>query len=121
RRFSGSFSTNAGVTREDCRYVADVTIRRCMALMSHPVRMNSVASQSSSSGLLGGSPWDPKSSELLTKPVPKYICQYRLTVTRAVNGLAGLTSQRASVSRFAGASLGRGGSAEGTPAVTFSP
>ena len=53
RRFSGSFSSSSGVTREDCRYVADVTISRCIALTSQPVRMNSVASQSSSSGCDG--------------------------------------------------------------------
>ena len=35
---------------DDWRYVADVTINRCIAFMSHPVATNSVASQSSNSG-----------------------------------------------------------------------
>ena len=87
------------VTRDDCRYVALVTISRSMALTSQPERTNSVASQSSSSGWLGGSPWAPKSSTVFTSPVPKSICQSRLTATRAVSGLAGSTSQRARPSR----------------------
>ena len=40
----------AGVTRDAWRYVAEVTISRCIALMSQFVRTSSVASQSSSSG-----------------------------------------------------------------------
>ena len=36
---------------------------------------NSVASQSSSSGLGGRSPWTPKSSTVLTRPTPKNCCQ----------------------------------------------
>ena len=42
---------------------------------SQPVRINSVASQSSSSGWDGVSPCEPKSSTVLTIPTPKYICQ----------------------------------------------
>ena len=56
--------------------------------MSQPERMNSTASQSSSSGWLGGSPCAPKSSTVFTRPVPKSICQSRLTATRAVSGFA---------------------------------
>ena len=46
-------------------------------------------------GMRGGSPCAPKSSDVLTSPVPKSICQKRLTVTRAVSGWSGLTSQLA--------------------------
>ena len=49
-----------------------------------------MASQSSSSGWLGHSPCAPKSSTVLTRPVPKNICQERLTATRAVSGCAGV-------------------------------
>ena len=59
--------------------------------------MNSVASQSSRSGCDGGSPRKPKLSEVVTKPVPKYSCQIRLTVTRAVSGFSGEPIQRAKV------------------------
>ncbi len=100
-------SSPRACTRDDCRYVALVTIRRSIALTSQPDRTNSVASQSSSSGWLGGSPWAPKSSTVFTSPVPKSICQSRLTATRAVSGLAGSTSQRASASRSAFAACGR--------------
>src|SRR6266852_535558 len=48
--------------------------------------MNSQASQSSSSGWEGGSLCMPKSSGVLTMPCPKYVCQRRLTITRAVVG-----------------------------------
>jgi len=44
-----------------------------------------------------------------------------LTVTRAVSGLAGSTSQRASARRLGGASFGSGCRFAGTPAVTCSP
>ena len=53
-----------------------------MPLMSQPVRMNSAASQSSSSGCEGDSPCEPKSSTVLTRPMPKNICRKRFTVTR---------------------------------------
>ena len=51
--------------------------RSAAAWPSRPsrVRTNSVASQSSSSGWLGASPCEPKSSDVLTRPVPKYDCQ----------------------------------------------
>ena len=87
---------------------------RCMALTFHPVRTNSVASQSSSSGLLGCSPCDPKSSEVLTMPVPKYSCQKWFTATRAVSGLLGSTIHFARPSRFIGAPGAMGGRKAGT-------
>ena len=49
---------------------------------------------------MGGSPWAPKSSSVFTNPVPKNICQSRLTVTRAESGLILETSQRARASRL---------------------
>jgi len=38
----------------------------------------------------------PKSFEDATKPSPKWNCQIRLTMTRAVSGFSRLVSQRAS-------------------------
>ena len=48
--------------------------------------MNSQASQSSNSGCDGVSLCVPRSSLMLTNPVPKYACQTRLTNARAVVG-----------------------------------
>ncbi len=56
---------------------------------SQPSSRNWTASQSSSSGWLGGSPCEPKSSAVLTMPVPKTWSQNRLTATRAVSGWFG--------------------------------
>src|SRR6476469_404738 len=91
------------------------------AFTFQPVRTNSVASQSSNSGCDGASPCDPKSSVVLTIPVLKYICQNRFTVTRAVNGFDGLTSQRARPSRFGGYPAGDDASPAGSTGVTTSP
>ena len=44
------------------------------------MRTSSVASQSSSSGCDGGSPWTPKFSAVFTSPRPKWCCQIRLTL-----------------------------------------
>ena len=49
---------------------------------------NSTASQSSSSGCDGGSPILPKLLGVRTMPSPKWCCQRRLTITRAVSGLS---------------------------------
>src|SRR5258705_1554879 len=57
--------------------------------------MNSSASQSSSSGCVGWEPANPKSLSLSTRPLPKYVCHIRFTVTRAVRGLDGSTSHLA--------------------------
>ena len=58
--------------------------------MSQPLSRKSTASQSSSSGWLGHSPWAPKSAVVRTMPVPKNICQRRFTATRAVSGFSGI-------------------------------
>ena len=77
----------------------------------HPARTNSVASQSSSSGCVGGSPCVPKSSLVSTMPRPKNCSQTRLTVTRAVSGLSSLDAASArGRGGSAGASSGSGGS-----------
>ena len=60
----------AGVILEDCRYAAEVTSRRIIALMSQPVRTNSVASQSSRAGCVGAAPVRPKLSTVATRPSP---------------------------------------------------
>ena len=54
--------------RDDCRYVALVTISRCSCFRLQPLSMNSTASQSSNSGCDGGSLCVPRSSGVLTKP-----------------------------------------------------
>src|SRR5438093_657640 len=106
KRLSGSLASSSGVRRDDCLYVALITMIFCSALTSQPVRTNSVASQSNSSGCDGGSPCDPKSSADFTIPVPKYICQNRFTVTRAISGYDGSTSHRAKPRRFGGYAFG---------------
>ena len=99
-----------------------MTISRCSLFTSHPDATNSVASQSSRSGWLGGSPRTPKSSADFTRPMPKNCCQKRLTATRAVSGLAGSTNQRARSSRLAGRGFSvpavSGGRHAGTPGST---
>src|SRR5262245_60597281 len=78
----------------------DPTERESPPSYAHAVgELNSQASQSSNSGCEGASPWRPKSSLVLTSPVPKQRSQSRLTVTRAVRGFCGSTSQRARASR----------------------
>ena len=54
---------------------------------------------------------------MLTRPVPKYACQTRLTSARAVVGDCRSTSQLANVSRVGGASAGSGCRNAGTPGV----
>ena len=119
-RFSGSFSIFNGVATPACRYAAEVTISLYRCFTSHPLSRNSTASQSSSSGCEGGSPCDPKSSEVLTSPVPNSSCHIRFTATRAVSGCAGSTSHLASPSRFFGSAALIGGSAYGVLAASFS-
>jgi hypothetical protein len=62
KMLSGSRSRRLGVMFEDWRYVADVTISRCIAFILHFCRGSSVASQSSNSGFVGRWPITPKSS-----------------------------------------------------------
>src|SRR5262249_7977673 len=61
--------------------------------------MNSAANQSSNSGCVGHSPWEPKSSSSFERPVPKNDRQVRFTNTRAVSGLSFETNQEARSSR----------------------
>ena len=42
----------------------------------------------------------PKLSVVATRPLPNTWCQMRFTITRAVSGFSGDTSQRASARRF---------------------
>src|SRR5438093_11147146 len=60
----------------------------CIGLNFHPRLTDSDASQSSNSGCVGGTPNLPKSFALATMPRPKWCCQIRLTITRAVTGLS---------------------------------
>ena len=88
------------------------------SLRSHPESMKPRANQSSNSGWVGGLPWLPKSSEVETKPRPKIICQYRLTVTRASNGWSGEVSQRANPKRFSFGDVSSFGRNSGVSDVT---
>ena len=99
-RFSGSASRDAAPASEVCLYVAEMTIFLCNALMSQPDSRNSTESQSSSSGWVGASPWEPKSSVVFTIPRPKCIVQIRFTKTREVNGCSGSNNHSVSPIRF---------------------
>ena len=101
--------------------MAEVTIGRRMAFWLQPFSMNSTASQSSSSGWDGRSPWVPKSSLVSTRPRPKRASQRRFTVTRAVRGLSSLTSQRARPSRLRRLVVGQGAEHRGDRRVDPSP
>src|SRR5215212_3948606 len=75
---------------------------RCIFLMPQPSSMNRTASQSSNCGCVGGSARVPKSLGVRTIPSPKWCCQLRFTITRAVSGLSRLAmsvaiSRRAAV------------------------
>src|SRR5262249_46961936 len=112
------------------RYALLVRISRCRAFRLQPCSTNQPASQSSNSGWVGGSPIVPKSLDVRTQPVPKWDCQRRLTLTRAVSGLSGRVNHRARVSRRSEV-LASGGGAEtlgwdwtntaGTPGPTSGP
>ena len=104
-RFSGSrFSAYweeivSPVARLDCRYTEEVTISRCRVLMLQLLWINSVASQSRSSGCNGAGVCVPKSFAFETSHCPKWPCQIRLTITRAVRGFDRWVSHRASAVR----------------------
>ncbi len=63
----------------------------------------------------------PKSSSVLTSPVPKNICQSRLTATRAERGLLVETSHRASARRFETEASVPAERHRGTPGETLAP
>src|SRR5436190_21460759 len=81
-------------------YVELDTINLWIGFNLQPLRINSVASQSSSSGCVGGSPRLPKSLGVATMPRPRWCCQSRLTMTRATRPPA---PDRVSVSHSASA------------------
>ena len=86
-----------------------MTISRTSALTSQFPRLGRTrrpASRATRDGW-AARPAMPKSSAVLTRPVPKNICQKRLTITRPVSGCSGSTSQRARPSRLGGASFGK--------------
>ena len=99
-----------------------MTIRLSVALTSQPPSRNSQASQSSSSGCVGQTPCEPKSSRVATSPCPKASFQSRFTNTRATSGFSGDVSQRARSSRVARRSLTPSAGREaGTSGVTTGP
>src|SRR5665213_3265036 len=71
----------------------------CRCRRSQLLAISSLASQSRSSGCVGGSPWRPKSLGVRTRPAPKCHCQIRLTRTRATSGLSFDVSQFARIAR----------------------
>ena len=91
----------------------DVTICLMRRLMSQPLSMKSTASQSSSSGWVGYSPWAPKSAGVRTRPAPKSICQRRFTATRAVSGCSRMVIQLARPRRIGAAQPAGGGGQDG--------
>ena len=101
--------------------MALVTIKRCMCLTLQSRRRNSTANQSNNSPWMGNSLCIPKSSDVLTNPVPKKFCHIRLTRTRAVKGFSSATSQRANPRRLLGKDSSIAGSQFGVPAESISP
>ena len=87
------------VTVPPCRKVRLETISRTSHLVDQPLRTNSRASQSSSSGCVGASPRWPKSFGVATMPRPNSQCHTRFTYTRAVSGLSGRARNSASSNR----------------------
>ncbi len=122
RTLPGSRPASSARGRDDCRYVAEVTIVRIKTLRLQPEAMNSVASQSSNSGCDGGSPWSPKFSVVATSPRPKRDCHSALTATLAVSGFAGSISHRPRSYRSGSPRRPRsGGKKAGVPGRTSSP
>ena len=69
-------------------------ICRCIALTLQPFSMNSAASQSSSSGFIGVLALPPEIVGRADDSPPKWPCQMRFTITRAVNGFPATPATR---------------------------
>ena len=97
---SGSFAAASGLDLRRLlvrlRQSASACASASAASRRRPTR---VASQSSNSGCVGRSPRRPKSLGVATMPWPKWCCQSRFTITRAVSGLSGCATHFASASR----------------------
>src|SRR5438874_5845276 len=98
-RLSGSTVRSAALSLLDIWYNCEFIIMRCIVLMLQPRATNSYASQSSSSGCDGGSPIFPKLLGVRTMPSPKWCCQMRFTMTRAVRGFSDAVSHSANPRR----------------------
>ena len=97
----------------------DSAIARSARLTLHPHSPEKRTARSSNkSGWLGGSPVEPKSSSVRTRPTPNIRAQSRLTATRAVSGLSGEATHRANASRSG--VRASPASASGTPGETGS-
>src|SRR6202030_2071136 len=88
------------------------------------------ASQSSNSGCDGASPILPKLLGVRTIPSPKWCCQMRFTITRAVNGFSGSATHSANPRRrhvvcapagAVGKTYSTGLATESTPGVISDP
>ena len=101
QKLYGSVSITAVVVTEVCRYVPLVTMSLTICFTSQPLSINSIASQSSSAGCVGGVPCEPKSSSGIARPRPWNIAHKRFTITRAVSGLSRLTIHSARLLRVA--------------------
>ncbi len=86
RRFSGSRASNSGVTFDDCRYVAEVTISFCIRFTSQPRADELRREPIEQFGMRRVVALHAEILRRLHQPVPKYCCQKRFTVTRAVSG-----------------------------------
>src|SRR5690606_13796529 len=87
-------------------------------LMSQPFSAKSTASQSNSFGWEGRAPCIPKSSEVLTIPLPKNSCHILFTNTRAVSGFFESNIHSDKPSLFLGYSAENGNIDSGVPGNT---
>ncbi len=90
-------------------------------LTSQPSSRNWTASQSSSSGWLGGSPWTPKSSAVLTMPGAEDLKPEAVDGHAGGQRMVGRDQPLGQPQAVAGASGGSGGRNAGTARPTFSP
>ena len=115
-RLNRQYHWLAGSIASSCRSVGGELIRlrlhdQSVQRLDRPAVLDERrASQSSSSGWVGGLPRVPKFDGVATIPRPKWCCHTRLTITRAVRGLCGEVSQSASSSRPLSLGPGRGSS-----------
>ena len=118
--FFGSTVLSSIRVRDDCRYVAEVAMRRIISFRLQPRRGSSLASQSNNSGCDGLAPCVPKSSGGSTNPRPNRCCQMRFTATRRVNGFDSSTIHFARSSRFGRETAVEVGSLAAEPDSTLS-
>ena len=85
--------------RDDMRYADDSMMSLCSCLTDQPSPDELPGKVVQQLAFVGGKPVFPKSSGVGTIPLPKWYCQTRLTITRAVSGWSGLVIHSASARR----------------------